>query len=182
MSRLAVNDPAEAPEASRPLLEGVRRKIGMVPNLMRVFGSSPAALGGYLAFSGALAGDSLPAALRERLALAVGEANGCDYCVSAHAFLGGKAGIDAADIDRARDGHSADAKQDAALVFARAVLASAGRVDDAALAAVRAAGWSDAQVVEIVAHVALNVLTNSLNNVARTPVDFPAAPPRRAAA
>lgn len=181
MSRLAVHDPAAAPEASRPLLEGVRRGLGIVPNLMRVVASSPAALKGYLAFSGALGADGLPPQLRERLAITIAEADGCEYCLAAHSFLGAKAGLPEAEIAAARDGHAADAKDAAALAFARAVLASAGRVDDAALAAVRAAGWGDAAIVEIVAHVALNVFTNSVNNVAATPVDFPAVAPPRAA-
>lgn len=182
MSRLNVPDPAEAPAAARPLLEGVRRKLGIVPNLLRVLGNSPAALGGYVGLSGAVAGDSLPPALREQIALAVAEVNGCEYCLAAHSFLGGKAGLDAKAIDAARGGQAAEPKAAAALAFARAVLAKAGQVDDAALAAVREAGWDDAAIVEIVAHVALNVFTNSVNNVARTPVDFPATAPRRAAA
>jgi uncharacterized peroxidase-related enzyme len=181
MPRLTVHDPAGAPEAARPLLEGVRRKLGIVPNLMRVVASSPAALGGYLGFAGALAADGLPAHLRERIALAVAEADGCDDCLAAHSVHGGKAGLTEGDIAAARAGRAADAKDAAALAFARAVLASAGRVDDAALAAVRAAGWGDAAIVEIIAHVALNLFTNSVNNVARTPVDFPAVAPARAA-
>lgn len=183
MSRLAVHDPAEAPEAARPLLEGVKRKLGIVPNLMRVVASSPPALNAYLSFSGALggAGAVLPGALRERIALAVGEADGCEYCVAAHSYLGAAAGLDPGAIDAARRGHAAEPKDDAALAFARAVLASAGRVDDAALDAVRAAGWNDAAIVEIIGHVALNLFTNSVNSVARTPVDFPAAAPLQAA-
>ncbi len=175
MPRLTIHDPATAPEAARPLLQGVGRKIGMVPNLMRVAAGSPAALGGYLGLAGALAGDSLPAPLRERIALAIAEADGCDYCLAAHSFIGGRLGLSPAQIAASRLGEAEDAKDAAALRFARAVLASAGRVDDAALAAVRDAGWSEAAVIEIIAHVALNLLTNSLNNVARTPVDFPPA-------
>ena len=175
MSRLTVHDPATAPEAARPLLQGVGRKMGMVPNLMRVAAGSPAVLGGYLGLAGALAGDSLPAALRERIALVIAEADGCDYCLAAHSFLGGKAGLSAGEIAAARRGEAESTKDTAALTFARAVLARAGRVDDAALAAVRDAGWSEAAVIEIIGHVALNLLTNSLNNVARTPVDFPSA-------
>ncbi len=176
MSRLTIPDPAEAPAAARPLLDGVRRKLGVVPNLIRVIGNSPAALGGYLGLSGALAGDSLSPRLREQIALAIAEADGCDYCLAAHSLLGAKAGLDAAAIAAARTGTAPDAKDAAAIGFARAVLESAGRVDDAAVGRVRAAGWEDGAIVEIIAHVALNLFTNSVNNVARTPVDFPAAP------
>jgi uncharacterized peroxidase-related enzyme len=182
MARLTVHDPAEAPAAARPLLEGVRKKLGIVPNLMRVVAASPAALGGYLGFSGALAGDSLPPRLREQIAIAIAETDGCDYCLAAHSFIGGKLGLEPAALEQARDGTAPDAKDAAAIAFARAVLASAGRVEDAALAAVRDAGWDEAAIVEIIAHVAVNLFTNSVNNVARTPVDFPAIAPRHRAA
>lgn len=119
-------------------------------------------------------GRTLDAKTRERIALAIAQANGCDYCLSAHTYLGlNLAKIDNAEVALNRTGHSGDAKADAALVFARKVLDARGRVSDADLAAVRLAGFSDAQVIEIVASVALNVLTNYINNVAETDIDFP---------
>lgn len=170
MSRIPlVSDDAPA---TRAALAGVRAKLGLVPNLMRVLAQSPAALGGYLGLSTALAGGVLSAALRERIALAVAAQNGCEYCLSAHAAIGAGAGLDEAAIQAAAEGHAETARDSAALAFARAVLI--GRDEDGtALAALRAVGWSDAAAVEIIAHVALNLLTNRVNTFAGTPIDFP---------
>lgn len=170
--RIPLIDPATATGRAGDLLAAVKAKMGAVPNLTRVMAHAPAVLDGYLGLSGALAGGVLPAAVREQLALGVGEANGCDYCVSAHSYLGKKAGLSADAVRDARRGTG-----DPLLAFARAVLDSRGQVTDADLAAVRAAGYGDAEIAEAVAHVALNVLTNFLNNVARTPIDFPKAEP-----
>jgi len=168
---------AASPAASQPLLQAVAKQIGSVPNLFRLVGNSPAALEGYLGMSGALAKGALPAATRERIALAVAEVNGCNYCLAAHAYLGRNlAKLDDAEIAANRAGTSSDAKADAAVRFAVQVTRTRGHVGDAALQAVRAAGWSDAQVIEIVQHVALNTWTNYINEVAGTVVDFPAVP------
>jgi uncharacterized peroxidase-related enzyme len=173
VSRIAIPAREDAPEKSQPLLDAVEKQLGVVPNLFRLIGNSPAALEGYLGLNGAL-GRTLDAKTRERIALAIAQANGCDYCLSAHAYLGlNLAKIDDAEIALNRAGHSGDAKADAAVVFARKVLDTRGRVSDADLAAVRLAGFTEAQVIEIVAAVALNVLTNYVNNVADTDIDFP---------
>ena len=173
MSRLAIPAREDAPAKSQPLLDAVEKQLGVVPNLFRLVSSSPAALEGYLGLNGPL-GRTLDAKTRERIALAVAQSNGCDYCLSAHTYLGlNLAKIDNAEIALNRAGHSGDAKADAAVVFARKVLDARGRVSDADIAAVRLAGFSEPQVIEIVASVALNVLTNYINNVAQTDIDFP---------
>jgi uncharacterized peroxidase-related enzyme len=168
---------AASPAASQPLLQAVEEQLGSVPNLFRVVANSPAALEGYLGMMGALAKGALPAATRERIALAVAEVNGCNYCLAAHAYLGKNlARLDDAEIAANRAGKSGEAQADAAVRFAVQVARARGHVADAALQAVRAAGWSDAQVIEIVQHVALNTWTNYINEVAGTVVDFPAVP------
>ncbi|MFM5885385.1 MAG: carboxymuconolactone decarboxylase family protein [Novosphingobium sp.] len=173
MSRLTIPAREDVPANSKPLLDAVEKQLGVVPNLFRLVGTSPAALEGYLGLNGAL-GRTLDAKTRERIALAIAQANGCDYCLSAHTYLGlNLAKIDDTEIALNRAGHSGDAKADAAVVFARKVLEARGQVSDADIAAVRLAGFSEAQVVEIVASVALNVLTNYINNVAETDIDFP---------
>jgi uncharacterized peroxidase-related enzyme len=173
MSRLTIPAREDAPAKSQPLLDAVEKQLGVVPNLFRLVGTSPAALEGYLGLNGAL-GHTLDAKTRERIALAIAQANGCDYCLSAHTYLGlNLAKIDEVEIALNRAGHSGDAKADAAILFARKVLEARGRVSDADIAAVRLAGFSEAQVIEIVANVALNVLTNYINNVAETDIDFP---------
>ncbi|NSL53495.1 carboxymuconolactone decarboxylase family protein [Uliginosibacterium aquaticum] len=174
MSRISIPSFEQSQAASRPLLDAVHKQLGVVPNLMKLVGHSPAALEGYLSLNGALAKGALSAPLRERIALAIAEYNGCDYCLSAHSYLAANlAKVSAAEIDAARDAHSSDANTAAALKFAHRVAAERGRVSDGDLASLRAAGFVEAEVVEIVLNVALNVLTNYINNVAQTDVDFP---------
>lgn len=166
----------DAPQASRPLLEQVTKQLGSAPNLFRLAARSPAALEGYLGLMGALGKGRLPAATRERIALAIAQLNGCGYCLSAHTYLGTKlAKLSPEEIATNRAGGSTDAKADAAVRFAVAVAEARGRVSDGDLRAVRAAGYDDALVIEIVQHVALNIWTNYLNEVAQTDIDFPVA-------
>ncbi|MFZ6745639.1 carboxymuconolactone decarboxylase family protein [Undibacterium sp. JH2W] len=179
MSRISIPGVETSPAASQPLLAAVNQQLGMVPNLMKLVGNSPAALEGYLSLSGALAKGTLSAQLRERIALTIAEYNGCDYCLAAHAYLGKNlAKLSDADIDAARAAQAADTKTHAALQFARQVAEQRGRVSDTELANLRAAGFDEAAVIEIVLNVALNVLTNYVNNVAHTDVDFPKVNPR----
>ena len=175
MSRLATAPAVTAaPSASQPLLAAVQEKLGSVPNMFRAIASSPAALAGYLGLEGALAKDTLGARTRERIALAVAEVNQCGYCLAAHAYLGKNlAKLDDQEIARNRAGGSSDAKADAAVRFAVQVVRARGQVTDADLAAVKAAGFEDGAVIEIVLQVALNTLTNYVNLVAGTDVDFP---------
>ncbi|CAH0130511.1 carboxymuconolactone decarboxylase family protein [Roseomonas sp. CECT 9278] len=163
-----------APEAAQPLLNAVQKQLGVVPNLFRLVANSPAALEGYLGLNGALAKGSLDARTRERIALAVAQVNGCSYCLSAHSYIGkNMAKLDDAEIAANRAGGSTDPRADAAVRFAVKVVEQRGHVSDTDLAAVRMAGYSDAQVVEIILHVALNTLTNYVNEVGGTEIDFP---------
>jgi uncharacterized peroxidase-related enzyme len=183
MTRLAFPASIEsAPAAAQPLLQAVHKQLGSVPNLFRLAALSPAALEGYLGMSGALAKGSLPAPTRERIALAVAQINGCGYCLSAHAYLGKNlAKLDEAEIAANRSGTSNDAKAAAAVQFAAKVTQARGKVGAEDLQAVKDAGYSDAQIVEIVQHVALNTWTNYLNEVAKTEIDFPVVALREAA-
>jgi uncharacterized peroxidase-related enzyme len=183
MSRIATPATVDAaPEASRSLLEAVGKQLGIVPNLFRMVSNSRAALEGYVGLIGALGKGSLPAATHERIALAVAEFNECDYCLSAHTYLGKNvAKLDDAEIASNRLGRSQDPKADVAVRFAREVLEHRGRVSDEDVRALKAAGYTDAQTVEIVLHVALNVWTNYVNNVAQTAIDFPVVTARKVA-
>jgi uncharacterized peroxidase-related enzyme len=172
----------DAPAPSQPLLETVKKQLGVVPNLFRLVANSPAALQGYVALSGALGKGALPAATRERIALAIAEINGCDYCLSAHTYLGKNlAKLDDAEIAANRNGASNDAKADAAIRFAAKVARERGHVSEGDVNAVKLAGYDDAQVIEIVLHVALNTWTNYINEVAKTDIDFPVVTGRKAA-
>jgi uncharacterized peroxidase-related enzyme len=149
---------------------------------MKLVGHSPAALDGYLSLNGALNKGKLDAKLRERIALAIAEYNGCDYCLSAHDYLGRNvAKLSGDEIEAAREAHSSDSRADAALRFARRVAEARGHVTDGDLAALRLAGFDEASVIEIVVTVALNVLTNYVNHVALTDIDFPVVTARLAA-
>ncbi|RWM22709.1 MAG: carboxymuconolactone decarboxylase family protein [Mesorhizobium sp.] len=163
-----------APAASQPMLHAVEKQLGVVPTLFRLVSNSPAALEGYLSLSGALAKGRLAAPTRERIALAVAEINGCSYCLSAHTYLGKNlAKLDDAEMVANRAGGSNDPKAAAAVRFAAKIARDRGHIGDEDLSAVRLAGYDDAQIIEIVQHVALNVWTNYLNEVARTEIDFP---------
>ena len=165
---------ADAPTASHQLLEAVNKQLGSVPNLFRIVANSPAALEGYLGLNGALAMGKLTHATRERIALAVAQVNGCDYCLAAHSYLATNlAKLDASEIAANRHGRLSDAKADAAVRFAVNVVQSRGAVPAADVEAVRAAGYGDGEIVEIIAHFALNTLTNYINEALGTEIDFP---------
>lgn len=182
MSRITIPSADQTPAASRPLLDAVNKQLGVVPNLMKVLGNSPAALGGYLNLNSAFAKGTIGAKTGERIALAVAEFNRCGYCLAAHTYLGKNvAKLDDAEIAANRNGTSSDPKADAAVRFAVNVAQERGHVSDAAVQTVKSAGFGDAEVMEIVLHVALNTLTNYVNEVAQTEIDFPAVELRRAA-
>ncbi|MEM1190535.1 MAG: peroxidase-related enzyme [Pseudomonadota bacterium] len=165
---------ADAPEKSQPLLQGVEKSLGSVPNLFRLVANSPATLEGYLGFNGALGKGQLSAATRERIALAIANTNGCDYCNSAHTFLAKTlVKLDDAEVAANRAGSSTDARAHAAVSFAVKVASKRGQVSSTDIAEVRAAGYSDSEIVEIVGHVALNVFTNYVNEAFQTEIDFP---------
>lgn len=184
MPRIPALDPQTANAQATALLDAVQKALGVTPNMMRTMAQSPAVLDGYLALSGALGKGALGYKLGEQIALAIAEENGCGYCAAAHSAIGAGAGLSQTDIDAARDGHAATPRAAAAVTFARTVAELRGHVSDAEFATARAAGLSDGEIGEVVAHVALNIFTNYFNTVAGTDVDFPAvrAPRARAVA
>ena len=172
----------DAPAASQPMLRAVNKQLGVVPNLFRLVSISPAALEGYLGIQGALGKGRLPAQTRERVALAVSELNGCDYCLSAHTYLARNlAKLDDAEITANRNGASNDPKADAAVRFAAKLVRERGHVGEDDLRAVKMAGYDDGQVLEIVLHVALSTFTNYVNEAFKTDIDFPIVTARKAA-
>jgi uncharacterized peroxidase-related enzyme len=166
-------DPKTTEGKTKDLLDGVNAMLGVTPNLFRVTANAPAALEALVGMYGATAKGKLDARTREAIALAVAQANGCDYCLSAHTALGKGAGLSREEMDRARDATSGDAKTAAILRFARTIVAERGKVSAGELAAFRVAGGTDGEAIEIVANVVLNVFTNYVNLVADTEIDFP---------
>lgn len=181
MNRLPLPTRDTAPAASQPVLAQIHAAFGTVPNMFKATAHSPAALGFMWAGFGALGGGTLPARLTEQVAVAVADRNACDYCLSAHTALGRKAGASAEEMAAAQAGRSDDPQTAAALVFALALVEKRGAVSADDVRALQAAGFDDGQVVELVAHVALNLFTNYINVALGVPVDFPVVKLRRAA-
>lgn len=175
MSRIELVDPNLAEGRAGELLAAVKAKMGKAPNMTRAMATAPAVLDAYLKFSGALAEGQLPATVREQIALVVGEQNGCDYCLAAHSLLGKLAGLQPGEILDSRRGVSEDDRVQALLAFARRLVETRGRVEDHDFEQVRAAGYTDGEIAEVIGHVALNVFTNYFNIASETPVDFPRA-------
>ena len=181
MPRLSAIQPDKATGKAKELLDAVQAKLSIIPNMTRVMANSAAVLEAYLSFSGALAGGSLNAKLREQIALEVGEQNSCQYCVSAHSAIGRMTGLSDAEIEAAREAKSNTVKPAAALAFARQIVAKQGRATQADVDAVRNAGFTDGEIAEIIANVALNIFTNYFNNTADVEVDFPKIALRKSA-
>lgn len=177
MSRINLIAPETATGKAQELLAAVKAKLGLVPNMTRAMANAPAVLDGYLQLSGALGHGTLSAKIREQIALAVAQENGCEYCLAAHSAIGKMVGLTADQVRDSRRGTAIDPKSDALIRFARTVVATKGRVSGADLQAVRAAGFDDGAIAEVVANVALNVFTNYFNHVADTDIDFPKAEP-----
>jgi len=173
MQRILPLDPAHAGGKTKEQLDQIQRRLHRIPNMHATMAVAPAVLDAYLAMNAALSHSSLDAVLRERISLAVAAANSCDYCLAAHAAGAKALKIDDAEIEKARAGDSSNPHYAAALKFARAVVEELGMVTDADMAAVKKAGWSDAQTLEITACVAANIFTNYFNHVVGTQVDFP---------
>lgn len=174
MARVTIVDPATSTGETKELFDTLRRQVGGIPNFTRVLANSPRALEGFYELWTNLGRGELSKATQERIALAMAERNGCQYCVSAHTALGKGAGLSDAEIEAARNGTSeADRKADALVRFSRQLLDNMGEVSVADFNAIRAAGATDGEIVEVVAHVGLNVLTNVLGKSTKVEVDFP---------
>jgi uncharacterized peroxidase-related enzyme len=172
MSRINLQS-QNAPAASQPVLAQIHQAFGATPNMFKGVANSPAALQSMWAAFGALGKGTLGAKLGEQLAVAIANRNRCEYCLAAHTVLGQKAGATTAEMSAAQIGQASDAKTAAALTFALKVVEQRAQVTDADVAGLREAGFNDEQIVEIVAHVALNLFTNYINVALDIPVDFP---------
>ena len=181
MSRLTVIDANNANEEQKALLDAIAAQLGMVPNFLKVFANSPAALRAFLGLHGIAGEGSLDPQTRERIALALAEQNSCECCLSAHTAIGRKAGLSGAEIDANRAGTSQDAKAAAAVKLARSLVEHKGEVTTAEILEARNAGYDDAQIVEIITHVGMNILTNILGKASRVEIDFPKVELKRAA-
>ena len=175
MSYIKPIDRNQADATINGTLDAIKAKLGKVPNLFLTLANAPVALNAYVQLADIVGRGKLGAKQREQIALSVGEANACDYCLAAHSTVGKLVGLNAAQISAARGGKSDDPRDAALLELARSILANRGHVPTAELDAFKAAGFSDADVLEVLVNVVLNIYTNYANHIARTEVDFPAA-------
>jgi uncharacterized peroxidase-related enzyme len=178
MGRLEPLNPADAQGKVKTLLDAVKAQFGAYPTMFRVAAQSPVGLETMLSMFGTLGGGTLGATLQEQLAIAVSQFNECDWCLSAHTAIGRKHGLTPAELEAARDGTAPDPKASAALSLAVSILGERGHITDSDIAQAKAAGFTDGQIVEIIANVALTVFTNYLNNVAKTYNDFGSLKPK----
>jgi len=173
-TRIKTLDPATTTGKSKELFNAVQAKLGFIPNLIKVFGNSPATLQTYLSLGELTGSGEFTNKYREQLALAIGETNACNYCLSAHTAIGKMNGLNETEIEQSRQGFANDDKAQAGLQFAKAVTANRGQVSTEAIAEVKAAGFNDGEILEIVLNVVSNTLTNYVNHIAETVIDFPA--------
>jgi uncharacterized peroxidase-related enzyme len=173
MSRINQVTIENATSEQQELFNAITSQLGMVPNFLKVFANSPTALRAFLGLHSIANEGSLDALTKERIALALAEQNACQYCVSAHTAIGSKAGLSSAEMEANRKGTSQDAKAAVAVKFAKALAEHNGEVTSTELLEIRAAGYSESDIVEIITHVGMNVLTNILGKAGRVEIDFP---------
>ncbi|MFB9242856.1 carboxymuconolactone decarboxylase family protein [Massilia antarctica] len=173
MSRIALLTRDQAHGEAARLLDQVQAAFGAMPNMFRAVANSPAALASMWAAFGALGSGTLGARLGEQIAVAIADQNNCEYCLAAHTALGRKAGASSEEMTAAQAGTSHDPKTAAALAFALKMVRQRARIDTADVDALRQAGFDDAAIMEIMAHIALNLFTNYVNVAFAVPLDFP---------
>lgn len=173
MSRINVVNVDEATTEQAALFSAINQQLGTVPNFLKIFANSPSALNAFLGLFSIANEGSLDALTKERIALAIAQQNDCQYCVSAHTAIGSNAGLSGAEIQANRAGTSQDAKAAVAVKFAKALAEHNGEVTNAELVEVRNAGYSDSDIVEIITHVGMNIMTNILGKASRVEIDFP---------
>jgi uncharacterized peroxidase-related enzyme len=173
MSRINLVTAEQANEEQQALFAAIQQQLGMVPNFLKVFANSPAALQAFLGLHTIANEGDLDMKTKERIALGLAEQNACQYCVSAHTAIGRNAGLSGDEMLANRAGGSQDAKASVAVKFARSLAENNGEVTTAELLEIRNVGYSDAEIVEIITHVGMNVLTNILGKASRVEIDFP---------
>jgi uncharacterized peroxidase-related enzyme len=173
MARINLVTAESANVEQKALLDAIQSQLGMVPNFLKVFANSPDALKAFLGLHGIANAGSLDPQTRERIALALAQQNACEYCLAAHSAIGRKAGLNNAEIEANRAGTSQDAKAAVAVKFARSLVEHTGEVTTAELLEMRNAGYSEADIVEVITHVGMNILTNILGKAGRVDIDFP---------
>ncbi|MFL0100643.1 carboxymuconolactone decarboxylase family protein [Tenacibaculum maritimum] len=172
-TRIATLNPETTTGKAKELFDGVEKKLGFIPNLIKVFGNSPATLQSYLSLGELTGVGNFSGKFREQLALAIAEENACNYCLSAHTAIGKMNGLTEEETKENRKGLASNPKTQAGLQFAQSVTKNRGKVSTEEIKAVKAAGYTDEDILEIVLNVVSNTLTNYVNHIAETVIDFP---------
>ena len=172
-TRIETLNPETTTGKSKELFDAVQNKLGFIPNLIKVFGNSPATLQTYLSLGELTASGNFSNKFREQLALVIAEENSCNYCLSAHTAIGKMNGLSIEETEQSRQGIAADAKTQAGLQFAQIVTKNRGQVSTEAIQKLKGAGYNDGDILEIILNVVSNTLTNYVNHIAETEVDFP---------
>jgi uncharacterized peroxidase-related enzyme len=173
INRIKLLEEKEVSDKSKRLLGNVKKAFGNIPNVFKMMANSSAVLDAYLKFSGALKSSKLDAKSAEQIAVFTANKNDCEYCLAVHSYILGEMGANNQELISTREGISSNPKNQALLTFVDSVLAKVGKVSDEDLNAIRAAGFCDEEILEIVANISLNIFTNSLNNLAEPKLDFP---------
>lgn len=173
MSRINLVTTEQANDKQLALYAEIEKQIGIVPNFFKIFANSPVALQAFLGLHSIASEGELDSKTKERIALGLAEQNACQYCVSAHTAIGSSVGLTADEMNANRSGGSQDAKAAVAVKFARSLAENNGEVNTSELLEIRGAGYSDAEIVEIITHVGMNILTNILGKASRVAIDFP---------
>jgi uncharacterized peroxidase-related enzyme len=173
MSRLKPVSPTLSTGKTQEIYKSVASEMGKVPNMLQIMGNSPDVLKAYLDFASTINRISLDEVLQELIALVVAEANGCSYCLSSHTYFARRLKVDSDTCLAARSAEALDSRVDSVLKFARALVIHHGHVTNEELNSVREAGFSESQITEIIAVVALNIFSNYFNAVALPEIDFP---------
>jgi uncharacterized peroxidase-related enzyme len=176
-------DPATATGKTADILAQTKKTLGATPNMTTMMAIDPAVLRGWLALNSALGEGVLSPAAREQLAIATAEYNRCEYCLSAHTFLGERVGkLDDSELDLARHAKSSDPHTAALLTLSDAIVRGRGTIDDTVLQTARDAAVTDAEIAEVIAHIAINTFTNYFNIITGVDNDYPVIKPHTHAA
>ena len=173
MARLTAIDPDTASGDALSVFDHLQHSIGRVPAMVRLMAHSPAIADIYVHFNHALERTTLSAHTRALITVAVAELNGCDYTLSLGIALGKRQGVGADDLELARSGQASDPKTAKVLEFATDIVRLGGHVPEAEVQRLLTDGFSETEIVDVVAAVGLNVFRNYFNLVVGTDIDVP---------
>lgn len=173
MSKIELKNPNDTTGKQAEIFSQIHNTFGVIPNMFKAIGNSEAALESMWTSFGALSKGNLGTKLGEQIAVLVADINRCEYCLAAHTLLGQKAGATPQEMAAAQAGESSEERTQAALHFTKAIIQKKAGISTKDVEDIKKAGFTDGEIAEIMAHVALNIFTNYTNIAFDVPVDFP---------